>query len=50
MKEVLDLIGVGSIEEEILAEYDFVEPKDFRARYQCVAAQAGHAFVRLQAT
>jgi uncharacterized protein (DUF433 family) len=48
VKDVLDLLAAGSTEEEILADYDFLEPEDIRACLQYAAAQAGNSVVRLQ--
>ena len=48
VKDVLDLLAAGATEQEILAEYDFLEQEDIRACYQYASAQAGHGIVRLQ--
>ncbi len=48
VKDVLDLLAAGSREEEILADYNFLEPEDIRACLQYAAAQAGNSVVRLQ--
>jgi uncharacterized protein (DUF433 family) len=48
VKDVLDLLAAGSTEDDILAEYEFLEPDDIRACYQYASAQAGHGIVRLQ--
>jgi len=48
VKDVLDLLAAGSTEEEILADYDFLEPEDIRACYQYASAQAGYGIIRLQ--
>ena len=48
VKDVLDLLAAGSTEEEILADYEFLEPEDIRACYQYASAQAGHGIIRLQ--
>lgn len=48
VKDVLDLLASGASEEEILRDYEFLEPEDIRACYQFAAAQAGHGIVRLQ--
>ena len=48
VKDVLDLLAAGSTEEEILADYDFLEAEDIRACLQYAAAQAGNSVVRLQ--
>jgi uncharacterized protein (DUF433 family) len=43
VKDVLDLLGAGETEEEILADYPFLEPEDIRACLQFAAAQVDHA-------
>lgn len=48
VKDVLDLLAAGSTEDEILADYEFLEPEDIRACLQYAAAQAGNSIVRLQ--
>lgn len=48
VKDILDLLAAGSTEQEILDEYDFLEPDDIRACYQYASAQAGHGIIRLQ--
>jgi len=48
VKDILDLLAAGSTAEEILSEYEFLEPDDIRACYQYASAQAGHGIVRLQ--
>lgn len=48
VKDVLDLLAAGASEQEILSEYDFLDPEDIRACYQYASAQAGHGIVRLQ--
>jgi uncharacterized protein (DUF433 family) len=48
VKDILDLLAAGSTEQEILADYDFLEPEDIRACYQYASAQADHGLVRLQ--
>src|SRR5271166_2782106 len=42
VKDVLDLLAAGATEQEILSEYDFLEPEDIRACYQYASAQANH--------
>ena len=48
VKDVLDLLAAGATEQEILSEYDFLEPEDIRACFQYASAQANHGIVRLQ--
>jgi uncharacterized protein (DUF433 family) len=50
VKDVLDLLAAGSTEQDILADYNFLEPQDIRACYQYAAAQAGQGIVLLQST
>ena len=48
VKDVLSLLAAGSTAEEILSDYDFLEPDDIRACFQYASAQAAHEVVRLQ--
>lgn len=43
VKDVLDLLGAGMTEPEILKDYPFLEPEDIRACLQFAAAQVDHA-------
>lgn len=40
VKDVLDLLASGSTEQEILADFPYLEPDDIRAALQYAAAQA----------
>jgi uncharacterized protein (DUF433 family) len=44
----LDLLAAGSTEQEILGDYEFLEPEDIRACYQYASAHANHDIIRLQ--
>lgn len=46
VKDVLDLLGAGMIEAEILKDYPFLEPEDIRACLQFAAAQVDHAILQ----
>lgn len=44
--DVLDLLGAGVPESEILADYPNLESEDIRACLQYAAAQANHAVLQ----
>jgi len=46
--DVLDLLAAGASPEEILKDYDFLEPEDLLACYQFGAIQSGHRMIPLQ--
>jgi uncharacterized protein (DUF433 family) len=46
VKDVLDLLGAGMTEAEILMDYPFLEPEDIRACLQFAAAQVDHAILQ----
>jgi len=46
VKDVLDLLGAGMTELEILKDYPFLEPEDIRACLQFAAAQVDHAILQ----
>jgi len=46
VKDVLDLLGAGMTEAEILKDYPFLEPEDIRACLQFAAAQVDHAILQ----
>ena len=48
VKDVLDLLAAGATEEEVLSDYEFLEPEDLRACLQYASVQANHGIVRLQ--
>jgi uncharacterized protein (DUF433 family) len=45
VKDVLDLLGAGMTEAEILKDYPFLESEDIRACLQFAAAQVDHAIL-----
>jgi uncharacterized protein (DUF433 family) len=46
VKDVLDLLGAGMTEAEILKDYPFLESEDIRACLQFAAAQVDHAILQ----
>ena len=46
VKDVLDLLGAGMSESEILQDYPFLEPEDIRACLQFAAAQVDHTILQ----
>jgi uncharacterized protein (DUF433 family) len=46
VKDVLDMLGAGMTEPEILKDYPFLEPEDIRACLQFAAAQVDHAILQ----
>ena len=42
VKDVLDLLAAGVPEQEILADYPYLEPDDIRAALEYAAAQSDH--------
>jgi uncharacterized protein (DUF433 family) len=47
VKDVLDLLGAGMSEEQILGDYDFLEREDIRACLQFAAEQVDHAVLKV---
>ena len=45
VKDVLDMLAGGASEEEILADFPYLEPEDIRASLEYAAAQIDHALV-----
>ena len=45
VKDVLDMLAGGASEEEILADFPYLEPDDIRASLEYAAAQIDHAVV-----
>ena len=45
VKDVLDMLAGGASEEEILADFPYLEPDDIRASPEYAAAQIDHAVV-----
>lgn len=46
VKDVLDLLASGSSEDEILADYPYLEREDIRAALAFAAAQLDHPVLR----
>ena len=46
VKDVLDLLASGVPQEEILADFPYLEPEDIRAALQYAAAQADHPILQ----
>ena len=46
VKDVLDMLGGGASELEILEDYPDLQPEDIRASLQYAAALADHAVLR----
>lgn len=42
VKDVLDLLAAGVVEQEILADFPYLEPEDIRAALEYAAAQSDH--------
>jgi uncharacterized protein (DUF433 family) len=47
VKDVLDLLGAGMSEEEILKVYAFLEPEDILACLQFAAEQVDHLVLKV---
>ena len=45
VKDVLDMLAGGASEEEILADFPYLEPDDIRASLEHAAVQIDHAVV-----
>ena len=46
VKDVLDLLAAGATHEEILADYEYLEPADIRAVLEFAARQNDHPVLR----
>ena len=46
VKDILDMLGGGASEQEILRDFPYLEAADIRASLQYAAAQANHAVLR----
>lgn len=46
VKDILDLLASGSSEDEILADYPYLEREDIRAALAFAAAQSDHPVLR----
>lgn len=47
VKDILDMLGQGATEAEILESYPYLVQEDIRASLQYAAAQANHAVLSL---
>ena len=47
VKDILDMLGQGATEAEILESYPYLEREDIKASLQYAAAQANHAVLSL---
>jgi uncharacterized protein (DUF433 family) len=46
VKDVLDLLASGSTEQEILADFPYLQAEDIRASLEFAAAQSDHPILR----
>ncbi len=46
VKDVLEMLGGGMSEEEILADYDYLEREDIRAALQFASKQSDHPVLK----
>jgi uncharacterized protein (DUF433 family) len=46
VKDVLELLGSGMTEADLMKDYPFLEEEDIRACFQFAAAQVDHAIVQ----
>jgi uncharacterized protein (DUF433 family) len=49
VSDILDLLAAGASREEILADYDFLEPDDIRAAISYAARQTDHTVLAIAA-
>jgi uncharacterized protein (DUF433 family) len=47
VSDILDLLASGATEQEILEEYNFIEPADIRAALAFAAAQSKHVLLKV---
>ena len=47
VKDILDMLGQGATEAEILESYPYLQREDIQASLQYAAAQANHAVLSL---
>ncbi|MGH9803488.1 MAG: DUF433 domain-containing protein [Blastocatellia bacterium] len=45
VNDVLEMLAAGASEKEILEDFPYLEPEDFRACLEYAAAQVNHAVV-----
>lgn len=46
VKDILEMLGGGMTEAEILEDYDYLEPEDIRAALQFVSKQSDHPVLK----
>jgi|TARA_B110000977_G_scaffold166279_1_gene214059 uncharacterized protein (DUF433 family) len=46
VKDILEMLGGGMSEAEILLDYDYLEPEDIRAALQFASKQLDHPVLR----
>lgn len=49
VSDILDLLAAGASQEEILTDYDFLEPDDIRAAISYAARQTDHTVLAIAA-
>lgn len=47
VKDVLEMLAAGMTQQEILADFPYLEPEDIRATLQYAAAQADHPILQI---
>jgi uncharacterized protein (DUF433 family) len=47
VSDILNLLASGATEQEILQDYDFLEPEDIRAALAFAAAQSNHILLKV---
>jgi len=47
VSDILELLASGATEQEILADYEFLESEDVRAALAFAAAQSNHALLKV---
>jgi uncharacterized protein (DUF433 family) len=49
VSDILDLLAAGASHDEILADYDFLEPDDIRAAISYASRQTDHTVLAIAA-
>ncbi|NQW16645.1 MAG: DUF433 domain-containing protein [Chloroflexi bacterium] len=47
VKDILDLLASGATREEILGDFDYLEPEDITAALEYAAGQSDHPIIRV---
>jgi uncharacterized protein (DUF433 family) len=47
VKDILEMLGGGMTEAEILEDYDYLEPEDIRAALQFASKQSDHPVLKV---